>query len=309
MARRLIVAPLLVVLACAGTSARAAAGEPSIEVAAAVADDIDAAALARSLRIELGAEAAEVAVAVEPAPDGVLVVVRMRGEERRETVVLSDAPKNARVRVLALAIGEIVRRPAQAPPASAPIAPPIAPTAPPASEVPRPPPPPRPFALSLEGGARITADRSRTFPFARLVGHAVVARAWALHVSFDGARDAADDALGRAALTVLAIGAGSSLRATSSALSFELGPRVLAGWASGTGTAGASATSRAIDSLVVLGGVGARLRFPDASRLFGTVDAEIDYALRGLELRADDRVLLGLTGVVLSIGAGVGIRL
>lgn len=294
----------------AATPARAGdKGGPPVEVAASLDSTIDRTELARSLRVELGSESGSVErIVVEPSAGGALVLVKLESEERRERVLLDDTPAASRARVLALAIGEIVRRKrvqASAPEASGkptrsapspPVAAPLAPREPPD------------VAVALEGGALFAPRAARSLPFVRAVAFVMVSSRFAVRLGLDGMLDRADDVLGKAQLMAVVASVGADARLSIGPVTIEAGPQVSAGWAHGAGSAVGDAEGGSADAPVVFGGVGARVQVPARGRVFAALGLGAAYAIRGLELRADERRMLGLSGFLFDVAGGAGIR-
>lgn len=290
------------------------AGEPRVEVEPALTSSIEPSALARSLSIELGPTASTVeSVAVVRAPGGVLVTVQLATEQRREVVVLDDAAGSSRLRVLALAIAELVRRPgSDAVPAGRAQ---IAANAPAVAPPPRAPAAPAKrtgvdAALTLDVGARFTTTPSPVLPSARVTSVVATSPGVAFSLAATGTYVEANGVLGQASLGVASLTGGAAARFHALGASLHLGPRLGLGWARGLGSATAqSVASGPVQSMIALAGIGARVHFPESARVFAVVSTGADYVLRGLELRGDDRILIGLSGLLVEGAVGVGIRL
>lgn len=293
---------------------------------------IDADRLAYHARVETGATVALVSDAVDlrafvdPTTDGsgvaITLVDRAATRSDSRVVALADVPRGDRARVVAIALGEMVRarRAAVPPPATSPAAPAAPPGSPAASSSSAPaaaaeaPPPaavsPPAMAIEAMGGGAWFSQRNSALVDLRLGGERRLALPlWAraeLGLGLGGASDRAGDV----ALVLPSIALGVRLRAdVSRSLVLGAGPMLDAGVAFASGAASTGARGLTAEALTVRAAIEADGRLRVADSVYFVLGLGVGVMLRGAELHADDRVPLAAAGLALGARAGVGIAL
>jgi hypothetical protein len=319
---------LLSFAACATASAIATAAE--IEVRGS-RPGLDRARLESLVHLELGdrADDARVIVTIASGNERAEIVLEAQGERRQGAVELRGASDVERT--IALLIGELARNTSMPPaPTSTPAPSPTTATpatAPPTSNAtPTPTPTPTPTAPT----ATTTTSGLRGAAPPRIRAH-VLGAMGARWLSSDGAllltphieagvvvndtlrlggvaryaTAGADDPLGSVRAHTATGGLAATVRfASSGRLAAWTGPRFELGYATarGEGTGGASASA-----LLASGGWAVEGR---AS--LGPLDAllvlDAGWLARGLDLRADDRTALALSGAFVGVSLGLGLR-
>ncbi len=282
---------------------------------------LDREELRRQLALELmpaevttsSAAPAEVRLSVqaercEPGTTRFLLEVEVRATRLllRGPVDLEDVPAAARPRTLAVALAELwstlMQRPLPRPPLRV--------SAPPA---PSPPAAPAPTARWLRAAIFAGARAVPRYGTASFGGRgAVYALGERFGLSADLGLDLAEasDPLGRAQLGLLGGGIAAYLRADLGTIEIALGPRVELDYAWVTGTArDAGAISARGGAFTALAGVRAELGVALGGEVTGLLGVDLAGVLRGIEGRADDRNVIGLSGLVLglSLGAALGL--
>jgi hypothetical protein len=287
-ARLIARAVALALLTLSGSAA--AAVELQGEAAA-----VDARALDELVSLELGEarEGARVVVRIEDRR--ALVEVLTEGERRSGTVALPDSEVE---RTIALFVGELARRPNSADPAE--------PAPPPDDPLPTPIPQARPddqdddvrvYVLGTMGVRWLTSG-GHLVPTPRIEGGVLIGDALRLGAVARYAWADADDVLGSA--NVLAVTGGfAATWAVTDALG--TGPRVELGAFSARGEGQNAGTASAV---AISGAWELELRARLTRTLALLFAAEAGWYARGIELRADDRALLELSGGFLGVSIG-----
>lgn len=279
---------------------------------------LDREELRRQLALELmpaevttsSAASAEIRLSVqaercEPGTTRFLLEVEVRATKLllRGPVDLEDVPAAARPRTLAVALAELwstlMQRPLPRPPLR------VSAPAPPSP----PPPPPRWLRAAIFAGAR-AVPRYGTASFGGR--GAVYALGERFGFSADLGLDLAEasDPLGRAQLGLLGGGVAAYLRAELGLIEVSLGPRVELDYAWVSGTARDAGTVSAHGgAFTALGGVRAELGVALGEDVVGLLGFDLAGVLRGIEGRADDRNVIGLSGLVLGLSLGAALAL
>jgi hypothetical protein len=287
--KRLTATALGVALAIAAPSAHAADVELS-------GSGVDKRALDDLIRLELGPSTALDRIVVRVADGHAEVELHAKERRRRGTVAL---PRGQEERTIALFVGELARRFDAEPEAVPPEPPPLAPVAPPdlaERPEPAPPPPPAtrdselaPFVLATMG-ARWLAAGGDLVATPRIEAGLSPSRALRLGILARYGYARSSDVLGTARAHLVSGGVAAT---HSLASAIATGPRVEIGgvFARGEGSSGASASAVA---LVGAWELELRLRVAGAFTMLATVEA--GWHARGLDLRADDRTVLEISG-------------
>lgn len=290
------------------TPASAQPKKPSLEVAG-DRGALDAPRLEGLVALELGADAPRVVRVVVTVRSGRAAVdVEVDKEHRQSSLAMSAVEPE---RALALFVAELARgtlapertepvvpEPAESamPPAAAPVAPPRAPP-PPATTS-------DPWRLSLLGamGARVTTARGHVLPSPHLELGARREESLRLGVTVRYASASSDDALGSVQAHLLSGGVAATYVLTSSArFALATGPRVELGVVAGSGE-GRNADSATAASFAGVWELELHLRL-GALTLVGSVEGGSIF--RGVELRADDRAVLDLSGPFAGLALGL----
>lgn len=283
----------------------ASATEPIRLDAAGVTGDFDIQTLAALLRLELGtAVAVGSGSAAHDASATAIRIVPVEGAESSRwkiillhevpsgssaEVDLADVPPSARARTLALAIGELARN------ASAATPPNVA---------------TRPQPPSLGGGGSLGL---RTFPndattLLALSGEASIPIAgegtWKARIAPGVQLGRREDPLGSVTLVVPSFGAGVLYSSRPDNVQFELGPLAEVGYAIGVVSPRGDAVGESASGWVITAGLtgGARFRLTEHTGL--TVGLQLGHVVRGLQLRAEDRRVIGVSGPMLGLSLG-----
>lgn len=261
---------------------------------------LDRARLDELVALELGATR-PTRIAVDVSRGRAEVDVEIAGEHRKASVALAGVEPE---RALALFIAEIARgtiAPERTEPAT--------PTATPAT--PTTPSPPRPsndrplrFSMLAAMGARVTTARGHVLPSPHLEIGVRRDDAFRIGGTLRYAYGSADDLLGTVRAHLVAAGAaGSATVVSASSLALVTGPRLELGAAFGRGD-GTNADKAT--ALTVAGSWAVELHLDvGGAALF--ISAEVGSFFRGVELHADDRSVLHLTGPFAGFGLGAAL--
>ena len=266
-------------------------------------------------------DVADLRAFVDPTTDGEGVAITLvdRASSRTDSrvVMLAKVEPSARARVVALALAEMVRahRSSATPSPSAGGAPPKPPApdhseaskdvAPPSASS-RPAPPPQHLSIDGMAGLSQLPKRGSTLFEARVAGERLVTGFIWARAQIGVAVGAASDPLGDARLTLPSLALGLRARSDPGAtFSVGFGPTLDAGVAFASGSS-AMAHASSDDALTLRASLDADLRARLGPALFVVVAASGGYLLRGAELRADDRVIMGASGAALGALCGLG---
>jgi len=306
---RALVVSLLVLVAPA-----AWAGAPEVHLEGDVG--VERRALEAHLAVEL--EGASAPSRIDITRHGSALLVRLvyaDGSDERRTVDVTDVTESEAPRVLALAIGEAARlrvpsaRPEPAP--AAPVVAPPAPPSPPSAPARRAPSPPgEGTSLGARLGAAVGVRVFGGVPSAGVEPRITFGLAYGrvgaeLGASYFTA--GASDPLGELRLhAVMGALAAHYELPLSERIALRAGPRLGLGAAFGSGTStGAALASSTSGAMVTLVGHAALVVQPVAGAPWLELGLDAGGALRGLELRADDRAPLATTGA--TVGASLGL--
>jgi len=221
----------------------------------------------------------------------------------RGPVDVEDVPLLARPRTLAVALAELwstlMQRPLPRPPLRVSAPPPPPPAAP----------PPRWLRAAIFAGAR-AVPRYGTASFGGRGALYALGDRFALSADLGLDLAEASDVLGRAQLGLLGGGIAAYLRSDLGLIEILLGPRVELDYAWVTGTARDAGTIAARGgAFTALAGVRAELGVELGDGIEALLAVDLAGVMRGIEGRADDRNVIGLSGLVLGVSLGAALDL
>jgi hypothetical protein len=268
---------------------------------------LDETKLEMLVRLELGDASAVDEVIVDVANGRATISVERRsGTSRTGVIALPASGSGELERTVALVVGELSRERDPESDARVPSSPPPPPPSsdrpPPAGSRPNEPPAQGPSAIA-GGNLRIIGSNAFVGAFAS-VGSGVSRRV-RLGLVARYAAASADDTLGSAAAKIASGGVSASYRLlTTGSIATDTGPVVEASWIGGSGDGIGARTTSAFG---VIGAWSFEARWSVAEPITVALAAEGGYIAPGLELRADDRMVLRIAGPFAGVSLGVGV--
>jgi hypothetical protein len=246
------------------------------------------------------ADAVRVTLAIEPcdaATQQVDVLVDVTGTQRTmaRQVALADLPPEARPRALALAVAELLRSAAEAPPPEAP--PPPVETGP----------PPRPLILTGHVAAEMRSHFSRdTTLWGPRLGLMLSGGPWQISLDAGAAAGRNQVSLGELSTLVASAALFAGPRFVLGPVIATFGPAGTLGWAR---IEGKSAVPGVIpgrgSGIIATVGLRAALEGPAAGALRLLAYVEGGATVRRLDADVDGRAVAGINGTYLLLGAGI----